>query len=983
MNDILWKLCILLLLLFAVAGCQTMTNVSDLETEIYRNGYISVEAPEIWTQERLLSFRNEEAEWLKEQLSEEKMLEVTQGFQAQRESRLQFVKRLLSGYQNDEEWKPVRKAEIQNRVAELQRQQEQSNLQHQIKMQQLQQSLKAETQTDTLTSTANTTATSTIAQQSRSTNQWDNSDSEDMLSGVPGLTRSNATSVEKFRDLLAYRDAVNSARQENLLDDVSDKFGNTVYLLKFDVSILPGEITEKDSFAEVTLGLNPETIPWQKFHSMLVQAINKKIPDEIVSLTKRFKETLRYPNSDVLTQEERFDLYREIEDTKQKFLQEMQNNSPQQNNSTANKEDNTKRFQKLLLPIEDANVMLADTTTLAELEEDILRVAIKNYVANKYQRILSKYMKFRLQEVNDMRQEIFYRIYAYDMTKDESAYTESEMLNIQSEIEELFREMKKSCRVYTYAVTPKEYVQNISDVATKENLLDMLFEISTILSDGTKVDDFAKYIRRGQEFFNTVLRRPLVVGFSKGPQTFGWLFGPRFSIEHGADLQVEFKHKPEYHTVRAFIVVPSFYENLTLYVQKNWICYTQEPEWPPIISWFGTQSQVYRLYDFQTQLQLNHEYQKMREMPSNEWTNWRQQEIEGILPLSKVIIKLPANSEAALEYVMEVHGASHREPVILNVTPDAVIANQESVSLIIEGRNLWRNTRVFLGTTSADKIESLPDLRGLVATFHNLPYQNIESGNHYTLPLVVSTAYGTRKYNIVVHNSYQLSSQTLHFSYLRNYIIHQQDKLELYIDKGSIPDGSKLTLCLWPNTVSETNNVQYNCKITGAQKNILVTTDVINIKNPDKLWQIDKSTFPLELCGMIQIEGTYTTSIPIESHIILYEKDEEKATISPQTITPANLQDLTITLPKKIAKAYPDFMQAYNSNLLRVQLLGQTFHLTGTTESLKLSSNENGIVGMATLLQRLRLPTEITLTLVGESTALNLIIQPNLRIINP
>src|SRR5262249_10163334 len=38
----------------------------------------------------------------------------------------------------------------------------------------------------------------------------------------------------------------------------------------------------------------------------------------------------------------------------------------------------------------------------------------------------------------------------------------------------------------------------------------------------------------------------------------------------------------------------------------------------------------------------------------------------------------------------------------------------------IQGKNLWRNSRVFLGPYEADKLQILPNMQGLLATFTNV-----------------------------------------------------------------------------------------------------------------------------------------------------------------------------------------------------------------------------------------------------------------------
>jgi hypothetical protein len=49
------------------------------------------------------------------------------------------------------------------------------------------------------------------------------------------------------------------------------------------------------------------------------------------------------------------------------------------------------------------------------------------------------------------------------------------------------------------------------------------------------------------------------------------------------------------------------------------------------------------------------------------------------------------------------------------------VATNGDQTLLIRGRELWRNPAVIVGSTPADAVDLLPDMRGLIAHFKSVP----------------------------------------------------------------------------------------------------------------------------------------------------------------------------------------------------------------------------------------------------------------------
>ena len=87
-------------------------------------------------------------------------------------------------------------------------------------------------------------------QMGNKTNEKSNTDNKDLLEE---LSKINASSEGRLIDQLDYRDRIRNLIIENQLDDRHDLNGNSLYRLKFDTTILPGNRTSAHAWIEIKL----------------------------------------------------------------------------------------------------------------------------------------------------------------------------------------------------------------------------------------------------------------------------------------------------------------------------------------------------------------------------------------------------------------------------------------------------------------------------------------------------------------------------------------------------------------------------------------------------------------------------------------------------------------------------------------------------------------------------------------------------------
>lgn len=245
---------------------------------------------------------------------------------------------------------------------------------------------------------------------------------------------------------------------------------------------------------------------------------------------------------------------------------------------------------------------------------------------------------------------------------------------------------KSLMQPYVYAVGPKELAQNISEVAAKEQLLNMILALSAVMPGASGTLDM-NYLSRWQSVAHGINRKPLVVGFAE-KDAFGWILGPRFEV---ADGKVQFSHTQAQHSVQATIAVPAWLDEITLKGEYSW-----GGSWPTSFWGGGLFSDCVR-----------------------EW-KWLA-DLFGGTPLK---VRLPRDLSALTRALLSDSGSQKPRPYIEprwsadgKQRPQVMLTAGEKGTLLIRGSDLWRNPAVFIGSQRADKVEILPDMGGLLAHF--------------------------------------------------------------------------------------------------------------------------------------------------------------------------------------------------------------------------------------------------------------------------
>ncbi|MDA1097739.1 MAG: hypothetical protein O2967_02050 [Proteobacteria bacterium] len=115
-------------------------------------------------------------------------------------------------------------------------------------------------------------------------------------SAAPGRREANGassgkpteTNIERFRSRLAYREEIRAELLETQLDDRHDIKGNTLYRLKFDVTVLPQEGNENWAFVEVKLSNDDEPEDNLDVYTRWLKDTQQRLNDYLFELTQAF-----------------------------------------------------------------------------------------------------------------------------------------------------------------------------------------------------------------------------------------------------------------------------------------------------------------------------------------------------------------------------------------------------------------------------------------------------------------------------------------------------------------------------------------------------------------------------------------------------------------------------------------------------------------------------------------------------------------------
>ncbi len=759
-----------------------------------------VDKPEVFTRERLILRRHQDIQWLEEKLSEELKFE----FQGLEDVRLlsEMMSKFNAKY--DPSQGKIDTATVQNQLNELKLQslrQELSTLQQQAlitealrkqsegekeeesgeqeateiedsdqdKLDQIKADL--EKKIDTKFNELNE-AIKNIAAQTPSTSTSSLFEPQLIKSGA------RPTGIELLRDQMAYREAIHAALREKELDDTHDLLGNTVYTFKFDISVLPGSNTK--SFSKVTLKLNPYgSIPSisDRFFEIWKAQIEKNVQDEALSFQRRWEKGQ-------LAIKEKIELAKELEYQESKLKEELRliedyfKDIEVCKTNSNNEEKLTKDLEKLLeklrsdlklkrgvlnIPKEKGNRMerlniypfLIDHLNNPKdnpidkpegnraIHNDLIKRALCTLTMKKYEkRITHKISLFGyVREIETYFD--FYepnKFYNYYIPETREGFNKHHLKRL---LEESVEDQKD---IFVYSVEPKEYAQNISDVAALEKMKSLILGLGLVIP-GIKMDIGHTQLDKSQQMLQAIKRKPLAVGFINGKNEFGWILGPKFQISEKGTAT--FTHTPVQYSFQALIAAPAWMEKIELEGDYSWL--------------------------------------------DNDLA------IKGKCKIWKpnILINLPTDTSVITDVVLQSH--QQRVPSISKAEDMIFCRANTGTQILVRGRNLWRNPEVFIGSQKATNVSILPDMKGLIVKFDKveMPPQNKTGESIVDLTVITSQGASTLNDAVTILPEKVDTKSTPVIRYESTSIV-KGDFLKVSTS-GMISDGLyKVQLRIWP-----------------------------------------------------------------------------------------------------------------------------------------------------------------------------------------
>ena len=97
----------------------------------------------------------------------------------------------------------------------------------------------------------------------------------------------SVSAVDQFNDEMAYRDAVNAVIREKELDDMHDREGKTLYTLKFDTALIPGDDVHQSALVKIKIeGPNTNDIP--EVYRLWLQNLEARRDEDERAIASRF-----------------------------------------------------------------------------------------------------------------------------------------------------------------------------------------------------------------------------------------------------------------------------------------------------------------------------------------------------------------------------------------------------------------------------------------------------------------------------------------------------------------------------------------------------------------------------------------------------------------------------------------------------------------------------------------------------------------------
>lgn len=882
-------------LVFTIAGCA---SVKDDPT-----GIILVGSPEVSTRERLVNDRLTQDGWLRKQLAaaDNVSFDDFQGLLDERMLTALSVNATINANPNDLKLQNAKSAndiQAQEEAGEL------SALDHQIAILQRQKQI-ADLQSGTAAGQAGGDTTQPVTTPPATTPATTPPPTDlakallDRLGNTqrPGLpdpskietTKAKSSPIEALRDRLAYREEIRNEILENQLDDRHDLVGNTLYRFNIDATMIPSEgnsawgvvdIEVENFDKRFTRELYGEWVP--TFQRHFEREINLQfvrvlrclgdLSDTRSATTKcglgtgEMEELLAYGSEIPDYNEAKEKVPRVVART---YEQQVKYDLRAMVRQIARSDDELDQRNALETLI--AKKLRADYFERHRLGDYIPRPVVDDRErcaegVPQPGRIVKWCRSAPL--LNEPEKNAAH----YDCAVETRAKDKVDGIPIRD-----LRQIRFECaltaawHVYAYAATPKDSVQRISRVAAARNTMELAAALSA-LTGAASINTAMAFIRDNQKMMQTILREPLIVGYTEAGKAagdnpykaaldranFGWLIGPRFGLAQKPfrGETVNMDHRPIQNSLAAAVSLPAWSTRAKVTIRTCW---------KPKRSIHG--DPLARCKD------------------------------SGKIDERVHYVELPGRIDTIHNLLV-----NRAEPMPQGWENYEVMTGSRA-ALLIKGTNLWRSTEVTLGAQTADEIRVLPDMTGIIARFDRVQEPASLDGNApRTVDVNIWTSGGNQAVGEAKIYPQKKNDGAWKLAWRKPRLI-KDEEIALELVDGALPVSfSKMDLVV---EGFDTGNANWTppVRLTGTARDKMVLAKLQEIPGLSSGAEVRGSIWTFLRPDSVAVD----LKASADGNAVYYTSAADAKIKTPASVK--NGGKITFTFPKRVAQAFPGWQK--------------------------------------------------------------------------
>jgi hypothetical protein len=500
----------------------------------------------------------------------------------------------------------------------------------------------------------------------------------DLDAGLPAATPTTGdprpSPIDDFHDRAAFLEEIRAELLENQLDDRHDLGGNTVYRLKFDCTVIPAAHNDSSAVVEVH-----------------VQKIGReKTSDE---LETEAGDDLYTAWLRGIFATARATFTKRLGDLRTALSLAAQDPRHLPTDSGVNA-DLARIAQSLASPREGCPSGEPVTDLLCRLKMNATAEEKDALVARKFAEYFAKERTDHFAGLAEFYESagdlVMPMLNWVDSGRSPTGLDKATFARLFSKFKTLMN--GDADDVYTYSVAPKESADRLALDAILESQAARGLAVAAPVSAATSTATLGD--RRQSALHATFIERsPRVVGFSHSlawAADFGWTIGARFGLPERADQAPRLEQQTAHYELSAIISAPAWWLRLPVQVLVYWfnpptgVCSDEQGKpflpCPPPDAWESVKNLVRTMY-----VRFPGDAHILTDV------------VERKLHQSADESKLPWIDEEAMQ-------------------PARLEAGTRG-DVVIPGEDLWRSPVVTLGQQQAKRIQILPNMNGLIATF--------------------------------------------------------------------------------------------------------------------------------------------------------------------------------------------------------------------------------------------------------------------------